>query len=108
MRIFEGEHFLRKYFWLFSFVKYFLRAFGIIMCSVLYILVLRDRQIKACTQSFFRHLDIISPYISSTEILMLRRNWALMKSKEDYERIRDAVNKHEDVIKQKNHPDINN
>jgi len=57
-----------------------------------YFAIFRGFQIREANRKFNRQLDIISPYIKSKEILILKSKWARMESRIDYLEIIEEVN----------------
>jgi len=80
----EDKQYIIEHFWFFSFLKYFLYAFTIMFTLFGYFAIFRGFQIREANRKFNRQLDIISPYIKSKEILILKSKWARMESRIDY------------------------
>ncbi|OXB06359.1 hypothetical protein B0A81_13670 [Flavobacterium plurextorum] len=58
----------------------------ILFLPIIYFIMLAYSDLQLNT-SFNQRLNIISPYIDSTQEKILKSKWALMKTKEDFERI---------------------
>ena len=99
---FERFKFVKRNFWIFKITKYFTIVFGIILIFGFLEAMFRSRLVKQCNRTFIRYLDIISPYVTPKEILVLRSNWATMTSREDYVRIREKIINHLKSIDQGN------
>ena len=97
----EDKQFVIEHFWIYSFLRYFLLIFTLIFTSLGYFKIFRGYQIRETNKEFNRHLDIISPYLSSNEILLLKSNWARMKSREDYTKIATEINNYISEINSK-------
>ena len=68
-----------------SIAKCFITLF---LCYVLFISMLMPNVLRT---SFAWHIDIIAPYTTEQTIIQLKSDWARMDSKEDYDKISDAV-----------------
>lgn len=86
--------FFKNHYLEYRIMQYFLVVFTIFIVIFIFIIIILATRRKEMIDEFLQKIDIIAPFISTNDVLVLKSKWARMKSREDYLAIFSEIDKH--------------